>query len=88
MYVSPGKMKYTRQDFITGLECILEDDAMKSVTVFCGNLADVKQRIRITRRGKPKLNELLISERNFLKLCKKAKTKPRKVWFHFYPKKK
>lgn len=85
-------MKYTRRDFISGLECILGDQTMRSVTVFCGNLGDVKQRILMTRRGK---NSLVITmgkpnykEREFLKLCKKAKTKPRKVWFKFFPKKK
>lgn len=85
-------MKYTRQDFVTGLECILEDPEMRSVTVFCGNLSEVKQRIRITRRGK---NELIITmgrpnygEKQFLKLCKKAGAKPRKVLFKYYSKKK
>lgn len=85
-------MKYSRQDFVTGLECILTDPTMRTVTVFCGNLADVKERIRMTRRGK---NELLVTmgkpnyqEREFLKLCKKAKTRPRKVLFRFFPKKK
>lgn len=84
-------MKYTRKDFITGLECILDDPEMRSVSVFCSPLDDVKQRIRMTRRGK---DSLIITmgkpnyrEREFLKLCKKAKTKPRKVWFQFFKRK-
>lgn len=84
--------KFSRQDFVTGLECILTDQEVYSVTVFCGNLSDVKQRIRMTRRGK---DELIITmgrpnyaEREFLKLCKKAKTRPRKVMLKFYPKRK
>jgi len=85
-------MKYTRKDFIIGLESILSDPEMRSVSVFCSPLADVKQRIRMTRRGK---DSLIITmgrpnyrEREFLKLCKKAKTKPRKVWFQFFKKSK
>lgn len=85
-------MKYSRQDFITGLECILDDVEMKSVTVFCGNRANCKDRIRMARRGK---NELIITmgkpnyaEREMLKDCKKAKCKAPKVWFKFFPKKK
>ena len=84
-------MKYSRKDFITGLECILTDPEMRSVTVFCGDLSNVKERIRMTRRGK---NELIITmgkpnygEREFLKLCKKAKAKPRRVLFKYFKKK-
>ena len=84
-------MKYSRKDFITGLECILADNTMRSVTVFCGDLGNVKKRIRMTRHGENKLvltmGEPNWSERNFLKLCKKAKTKPRKVLFKFFSKK-
>lgn len=31
---------------------------------------------------------LSIEERGFLKMCKKAKTQPKKVWLHYFPKKK
>lgn len=84
-------MKYTRKDFITGLESILSDTNMRSVSVFCSPLDDVKQRIRITRRGKDSLILTMgrpnYREREFLKHCKKAKTKPRKTWFQFYKEK-
>ena len=85
-------MKYSRKDFVTGLECILGDPCMRSVSVFCGDLSDVKQRIRMTRRGE---DSLIItmgkpnwSERELLKSCKKAKCKAPKVWFKFFSRKK
>ena len=85
-------MKYSRSDFVVGIENIMDDSDIRSVTVFCNPLNNVKNRIRFTRRdqesfivtyGKPNYRE-----REFLKLCKKAKTKPRKVWFHFFKKSK
>ena len=86
-----ASMKYSRQDFVTGLECILDDPEMRSVSVFCGDRSDVKQRIRMTRRGK---DSLIITmgkpnwrERELLKSCKKAKCKAPKVWFKFYKRK-
>jgi len=85
-------MKYARKDFATAIELLMLDYTIRSVTVFCSPLSDVKQRIRVTRRSK---NELVVTygkpnfeEREFLKMCKKAKTQPRKVWIHFFPKKK
>lgn len=88
-----ASMKYALKDFSLGLECILRDPEMHSVTVWCGKLSwDMKERIRITRRGK---NELIITmgrpnyaEREMLKLCKKARTNPRKFLFKYYGKKK
>ena len=85
-------MKYTRQDFATGIDCMMGDGTVRSVTVFCGDLnKEIKQRIRMTRidknsfrvtYGKPNWGE-----REWLKLCKKAKCKPRKVLLKFYKKK-
>jgi hypothetical protein len=65
-------------------------DDIHTVSYFCGNLSDVKLRIRLTRRKysfnrKPEGNEFLVTigkpnfrEREFLKLCKKAKTNPKR----------
>lgn len=90
-------MKYALSDFSIGIEMIMrqptnEKKAVRSVTVFCSPLSAVKERIRITRHGK---NSLIITygrpnyrEREFLKLCKKAKTNPRKLRFEYFPKKK
>ena len=90
-------MKYALSDFTLGIELIMremtnEKRKVRTVTVFCPPLSNVKQRIRVTRRAK---NELLVtygkpnySEREFLKLCKKAKTNPRKFRFEYFPKKK
>jgi hypothetical protein len=76
-----------------GLQLLFKDETIHSVTVFCSPLSDVKKRVRITRRktfkdiliniGKPNY-----AEREFLKLCKKAKTNPRKYKLWFFPKKK
>ena len=77
-------MKYAMRDFHDGIETLLRDDNLKTVTVFCSPLSDVKQRIRVTRRNK---DEIVItfgkpnySEREFLALCKKAKCSPRRLW--------
>lgn len=92
-------MKYALSDFTLGIECLLRGEKdLKAVTVFCNPLNNVKARVRVTRRHKPDSrrneNELIVtfgglnySEREFVKKCKKAKCKPRKVHFWFYPKK-
>jgi hypothetical protein len=41
-------MKISRKDIIAGLECF--GDSTRTVTVFLGDLKNVKERIRITRR--------------------------------------
>lgn len=83
------KTKIALKDFTDAIETILRDDKLKTVTLFCSPLNDVKLRVRVSRKNKSD-NELLItygkpnySEREFLKLCKKAKTNPRRVWLHF-----
>lgn len=77
-------MKYAMRDFHDGIETLLRDNDLKTVTVFCSPLSDVKQRIRVTRRQK---DEIVVtfgkpnySEREFLALCKKAKCLPRRLW--------
>lgn len=82
--------KFVMIDFHDAMEMILRDDSMRVVTLFCKPLSDVTQRIRVTRRTK---NELVVTygkpnyaEREFLKLCKKAKTLPRRVMFKFFKK--
>lgn len=84
-------MKYSISDFTRGIEIILRDEEMKSITVFVRPKNPETLRVRITRNNK---HELCVTygkpnyeEREFLRLCRKAKTTPRKLWFH-YPKKK
>lgn len=84
-------MKYSLFEFNCGIEAVLRDPTIKTATVFCSPLVDVKNRIRVTRKGK---DQLIITygrpnyrEREFLKLCKKAKTQPRKIIFKFFKKK-
>lgn len=83
--------KYNMKDFHDAMELIIRDDNIRVVTIFCDPLLNVTQRIRITRRTK---NELVVTygkpnyaEREFLKLCKKANTLPRRVLFKFFKKK-
>lgn len=80
-------MKYAMADFHDGIETILRDPTMKTVSVFCHPLSSVTQRVRVTRRSK---NELLVTygkpnyaEREFLNKCKVAKCKPRRMLFSF-----
>ncbi len=84
-------MKIPLEDFKNAIEIIIRDEKLKSVTIFCNPLSDVRQRVRATRKVK---NEILITfgkpnyaEREFLKICKKAKAKPRKTWLKYFPKK-
>jgi hypothetical protein len=89
--MTPKKLrKFALIDFSDAIEMILRDDTMRVVTLFCKPLSDVTQRVRITRRSK---NELVVTygkpnyeEREFLKLCKKAKTNPKRVLFKFFKK--
>lgn len=90
-------MKYALSDFTTGIETILRSDA-HSVTVFCAPKNPKTERIRVTRktleRSGKQDNTLVITfgkpnykEREFLRLCKKAKTHPKKTWLQFRKKK-
>ena len=58
----------------------------KTVVVFLKPLSRVKRRIRVARHGKTDTMSVTIgrpnyAERLFLKQCKKAKCKPRRLWF-------
>lgn len=79
------------KDISLAVETLLRDGEIKSVVVFVGNLSDVKFRVKATRKvyksgGTDKntfiltLGKLNYGEREFIKLCKKANTKPRRVW--------
>lgn len=75
------------KDFTDALEVALRGDALKTVTLFCSPLSNSKTRVRVTKKC---ANELIITfgkpnfkEREYLKLCKKAKTNPRRTWLHF-----
>ena len=88
------KTKIALKDFVDALELILRGEDLKSVTLFCSPLSDPKLRVRISKKNKTP-NELVVTygkpnyqEREFIKQCKKAKTHPKRVWFHFKPKKK
>lgn len=73
------------------LQCILHVLHDKKIAVgFLGDLKNVKQRIRVTKKktSTKKSTDLVVTisrpnylEREFLKLCRKAKTKPRRFWF-------
>jgi hypothetical protein len=85
-------VKYSMKDFHDGIEIMLRDDTLRTVTVFCSPLSNVKQRIRISRQCYSRYNDvrkgtLVVSygnpnyaEREYLKLCKKAKCNPRRLW--------
>jgi len=85
-------MKYSMRDFSGAIEVLLRDETLKSVTVFCSPLSDVKQRIRATRQFFYRYNDIRrgtiilsygkpnYAEREYLKLCKKAKCLPRRFW--------
>jgi len=72
---------------------LMDQPQIHTVTVFCSPLSDVKERVRVTRIGKRnldfrvKIGKPNYAEREFLKLCKEAKTAPKKFWLKPYPKK-
>ena len=77
-------MKYAMRDFHDGIETLLRDDNLKTVTVFCSPLSDVKPRIRVTRRQK---DEIVVtfgkpnySERRVSCLVQKGKVFPASVF--------
>ena len=85
-------MKYALSDFTSGIEVILRDPMMRCVTVFCRPKNPKTERGRGSRSNSQK-NFLSITfgkpnyeERDFLKLCKKAKTNPKKMWFKYFKK--
>lgn len=79
--------KFALKDFTRGIERILRNPQIKTITVFCyspitncKSPQSIKQRVRITRRGRPHWNELIVNfgklnygEKNFLKQCEKGR---------------
>jgi hypothetical protein len=77
---------------------LFRDDNLKSVIAFVPRRNDSKYRIKATRvkykRGNDarekeiriSIGRLNYAEREFLKLCKKAKCHPRKFWFKSFSK--
>jgi hypothetical protein len=78
----------------TAFSCLFTEPDFKTVTCFLGNLSDVKQRLRITRKFKGSM-ELVVTigkpnyaEREFLAQCKRASCNPRRFLFKSFPVKK
>lgn len=78
-----------------GFSVMLSDKKNLSVTVFDGDLKNIKQRIRLTRRlfkkchGKSRYGDIVVTigkpnyrEREFIAKCKKAKCTPRRWWIN------
>lgn len=82
--------KFALKDFTFAIEALLRNDDAKAVTIFASPLDNVKQRVRAMRKGKDQIvitfGPVNYAEREFLALCKKAKTKPRRCWFKLKPK--
>jgi len=83
------------KDIAIGFSVILSSKKYRSVTVFCGNLKDIKRRIRLTRAvykrgsGDARYGAVIVSigrpnyrEREYIKVCKKAKKSPEKYWIN------
>lgn len=74
-------------------EYLSKDKGLHTVVAFCSPLSKVKSRIRVTRAKNGNgyhvdINRPNYLERKFLKLCKKAKTNPKRFWFRPFAKKK
>lgn len=93
-------MKVLRTDIISAIEILQANPTARSLTYFCGNLSDIKTRIRLTRpyykRGRFDIRCFTVvmsigrpnfAEREFIKLCRKAKTKPCRWWIGRWAKK-
>jgi hypothetical protein len=84
--------KYKSDLIRKALLTLLNDKTLYTVTAFCYPMSNkVVERIRLTRPKKlPNDIRLTIgrpnyTERQFLRLCKKAKTHPKQFWLHYYP---
>ena len=87
-------MKFALSDFTTGIDLVMRDPKVRTATVFqTPTHREIlkTQRVRVTRVGKDSLRITFgrpnYREREFLKLCKKAKTGPKKFWLQMMPKK-
>ena len=81
--------EYKPEDFARGFADLKDNPEIYSVTVFCD--AELEHRIKITRLGKQKgeyrvtTGKPAFVEREFIRLCKKAQTKPKRTWLRGYP---
>ena len=88
-------MKVARSDIIGCLEVLQANNKAQSVTWFCGNLKDVKMRVRMTRirykhggfnhhvyEFKTTIGKPNCREREFLAQCKKAGCSTRRYWIN------
>lgn len=91
-------MKYPLSAFTEGIEALLRFPAVKTVTVFIPPKQTCNDRVRVTWAQKPRAKDrekhFVVSfghpnyaEREFLKLCRKAKCNPKRLWFKMWPKK-
>jgi len=77
------------KDLQDGFQFIIVDPRIHTVAVFCAPLSNVKKRVQITRNKRSKNTYVVdigrpnYEQRQFLKLCKKARTKPRRFWYKF-----
>lgn len=64
----------------------ISNEKIKSITVFLGDLSNVKQRVKITRFKNAKndfrltIGKSNYAEREYLKICRRAKSNPRRTW--------
>ena len=86
---------YSRRDVSDAVLCLLESGA-KTATVFSPPLASPRLRVRATRQHpedkRSRSLSLVVSigglnyaEREYVKLCKRVGTKPRRLWLKFPP---
>lgn len=86
-------LTYSRRDVSDAILGLLETGA-KTVTVFCPPLSAPRLRVRATRQhaedrraGSQSLvvsvGALNYTEREYIKLCKRAGTKPRRLWLKY-----
>ena len=78
--------KFALKDFTLAIELLLRNGNAKSVTVFCSPLANVRQRVRVSR-GNDCRNSLVVTygrlnfrEREYLAQCKRAGVKIMRKW--------
>jgi hypothetical protein len=91
-------VKYPLNAFTDGIEALLRNPDMRVVTVFIPPKTTCNDRIRITRKARKgkgsRVEEQFCitcgrpnwSEREFLKLCKRAKCNPKRMKFSFWSK--
>lgn len=68
---------------------LFKQKKLHTVTAFLGSLGNVKSRVRVTRVAKHGSFTVVIGkpnyeEREFLKLCRKAKSRPRRYRLYYF----